>query len=255
LNNDINQTAAQLASYHPFNTYPISVGLIALGYAAIESSIFATVVGGISIMVGLGSLVVNKYIRTEFFIEQALIKQHEDQAQAIDVRIQGINDSLVQYHRVDACRQMDTVLTKVQTFNEILHERFTGQGLAYSRFLGISDSIFSNVLNSYDEMILLLKQAASINEDRCIAAIGEIHQNVDRTTDVGLLNARLELKNVIIPSRIDDMLISNEQAITKLDVTMSSFADISTEKELEWAMNELQTLSTALSPNQNGEFA
>lgn len=253
MSDETTKQAQTLSLLHPLNIYPSVVGTVVLLFNSVEYSILTTAVGGAALVVGVGSTIFNRYVNINKFYEIAGKREHEKRLQELQDRIEYLKENLSSNDRQDIVEQLNSVEKKVHTFNEIINERFKGGGLAYSRFSGVADSIFSNALKSYEEILLLLRQANSIDYTSCARQIRELQKSGGSEDKIRELNTRIEVRTDLL-KRIDKLVLSNEKAITKLDLTMSSLGDISTENEINWAMKELQSLSDVLTNDKNGDF-
>lgn len=251
----VEDQAKNMAWLHPLSIYPTTAGVLVLTLNALELSVLTSSIGIVALLVGGGCAVFNRYVNINKFIEQANLKYHEEQKANNISRIVELSHDLDKQGRRDICKQLDRLVAKVDTFNSLLQDRFKGGGLAYSRFLGISDTIYNNTLKSYDEIVLILRQSASIDDKDAARTVRKLLDEGATRNDPTVRNllVRIGLKEELA-TKVDNILLLTEEAITKLDLTMNSFTDLSTEKEVSWAMEQLTDLSRVLSNNHNREL-
>lgn len=254
MSDEIQKQAQYLSLLHPMNIYPTTVGGIALLYNVVEVSIVASALGGAALCVGIGATIFNRFVNTNTFYEMASKQHHAKQQRMHEERVDYLKNKLSELGQHAAMEQLGSLEVKINTFNETLNKRFNGGGLTFSRFSSIGDSIYSNALKAYEEIILIQRQATQINHTKIATELRELKKSNPASPKIKELESRLNIK-LDLRSRTENMLMSNEQAITKLDLTMSQFGDITTETEINWAMQELQSLSKALNANNNGEYS
>lgn len=254
MSDEIQKQAKQLSLLHPMNIYPTTIGGIALLYNVVEASMVASVVGGIGLTIGVGAMVFNRFVNTNKFYEMASKLHHKQMVKHNQERVDYIANALRDLGQQSGVDQLVSLVNKIEVFNDTLNKRFSGGGLTYSRFSSIGDSIYTNALKSYEEIILIQRQANQIDHPSIATELRQLKKSQPDSPKIKELEARLNIK-LDLQSRTENMLMSNEQAITKLDLTMSQFGDITTESEINWAMQELQSLSDALNTKNNGEFS
>lgn len=253
---NVTKKAKKLALVHPATTYTVALGLVFMGYTVVEFTFAALLAGVLLICAGVGVAAFNLLARADHFLSIALSEQHEMQAAELQNQVAAIKRELKTLNRPDGIDQLDNLVKKINHFDKTILARFKGQGLAYNRFQGVSDTILQNALETYSEIILQLKQYDTINVNQCRSNIAKLRSDpVGNKDQIEAIRTRIRIADDIL-ERVSKMIRSNEAAITKLDLTMESFANLSTERELEWALSELTSLSTALSTSpQHGELS
>lgn len=253
---NVTKKAKKLALIHPAVTYTVALGIVFIGYNIIQFTIAAISVGLLLLGAGIVVAAINFTSRSDHFLSIALSAEHERQAAELRNQVESIKKELITLNRRDGVDQLTNLVNKINHFDNTILARFKGQGLAYNRFQGVSDTILQNALETYGEIILQLKQYQTIDVGRCRSDIASLrYDQVGNKDQIEAIRTRIRIAEDIL-ERVAKMIRSNEAAITKLDLTMESFANLNTERELEWALSELTSLSTALSTSpQHGELS
>lgn len=238
-----------IALQHPMNSYPTMVGLICGAYyTLIESTLVVGIVGAACTTIGIGSLVVNGFVRRDAFANTAM-QRLNSQRERERVKQMGLLNSKLDSHLTRS--QLTRVQEKYQTFKDVLSERFTKGTITYNRFLGTAEEIFLLSIKRIEEIHLKERQIAGIDESHCKKRIRQLEKMDQQDSAVQVELASLQSRVSIKQDnerRITEILASNEKAVTTFDVVMNQMSESScSENELGYLMEELESVSKVIS--------
>lgn len=247
-NSTLNKLKRDIALQHPLNSYPTAIGA-SLGafYFLIEPILIAGVVGAALTTIGLGSLIVNGFIRRDAFALEAMQKMNA-RMERERVKDMGILSSKLDSELTR--QQLTRIQDKFATFRDVLDERFKKGSITYSRFLNTAQEIFKLSVKRIEEIHLKEKQIAGIDSKAAEKRLRQLNKEDESDPTVisekASLQSRIDIKgkNEV---RIKEILASNEQAITKFDIVMDQMSENEcSEQELTFLMEELESVSKAI---------
>lgn len=247
-NKTLEQLKRDIALQHPLNSYPTMLGAIGGAfYFLIEPIMVVGIAGAALATIGIGSLIVNGFIRRDAFALEAM--------QKINARMERdrIKDMGILSSKLDSeltRQQLERIQDKFSTFRDVLNERFQKGTITYNRFLSTAQEIFKLSVKRIEEIHLKEKQIAGID---CKGAEKRLRQlNKEDESDPTVISEKASLQSRIDikgknEQRIKEILASNEQAITKFDIVMDQMSENEcSEQELSFLMEELESVSKAI---------
>lgn len=247
----INSAVLRTTLQHPSVLYPGAVGILG-GAAALllgpSTLLLALMAGGISIA-GL-ALSTNFGFRREYFANNYIKQLYQDMEKERHQRKDQLKIALKEVNSKEGLSQFSRLSEKFSAFEAMLGEKLQPGELTYGRYLGMAEQVYLAALDNLSSMVHAVKSMNVINTDYVNQRIQELNsQKSGPETDeeIESLKDRLELKQKQ-QKKVQSLLSQNEKAMTKMDLTIASIADMRTEEarasmDIEAAMNELQRLA------------
>ena len=197
--------------------------------------------------IGIGSLIVNGFIRRDAFALEAMqkinAKLERDRIKNMGILSSKLDSELTR-------QQLERIQDKFSTFRDVLNERFQKGTITYNRFLSTAQEIFKLSVKRIEEIHLKEKQIAGIDckgaEKRLRQLNKEDESDPTVVSEKASLQSRIDIKGKN-EQRIKEILASNEQAITKFDIVMDQMSENEcSEQELSFLMEELESVSKAI---------
>lgn len=247
-NKTLEQLKRDIALQHPLNSYPTMLGAIGGAfYFLIEPIMVVGIAGATLATIGIGSLIVNGFIRRDAFALEAMqkinAKLERDRIKNMGILSSKLDSELTR-------QQLERIQDKFSTFRDVLNERFQKGTITYNRFLSTAQEIFKLSVKRIEEIHLKEKQIAGIDckgaEKRLRQLNKEDESDPTVVSEKASLQSRIDIKGKN-EQRIKEILASNEQAITKFDIVMDQMSENEcSEQELSFLMEELESVSKAI---------
>lgn len=247
-NKTLEQLKRDIALQHPLNSYPTMLGAISGAfYFLIEPIMVVGIAGAALATIGIGSLIVNGFIRRDAFALEAMqkinAKLERDRIKDMGILSSKLDSELTR-------QQLDRIQDKFSTFRDVLNERFQKGTITYNRFLSTAQEIFKLSVKRIEEIHLKEKQIAGIDCRGVEKRLRQLNKEDDSDPTVisekASLQSRIDIKGKN-EQRIKEILASNEQAITKFDIVMDQMSENEcSEQELSFLMEELESVSKAI---------
>lgn len=247
-NKTLEQLKRDIALQHPLNSYPTMLGAIGGAfYFLIEPIMIVGIAGATLATIGIGSLIVNGFIRRDAFALEAMqkinAKLERDRIKNMGILSSKLDSELTR-------QQLERIQDKFSTFRDVLNERFQKGTITYNRFLSTAQEIFKLSVKRIEEIHLKEKQIAGIDckgaEKRLRQLNKEDESDPTVVSEKASLQSRIDIKGKN-EQRIKEILASNEQAITKFDIVMDQMSENEcSEQELSFLMEELESVSKAI---------
>lgn len=247
-NKTLEQLKRDIALQHPLNSYPTMLGAIGGAfYFLIEPIMVVGIAGAALATIGIGSLIVNGFIRRDAFALEAMqkinAKLERDRIKNMGILSSKLDSELTR-------QQLERIQDKFSTFRDVLNERFQKGTITYNRFLSTAQEIFKLSVKRIEEIHLKEKQIAGIDckgaEKRLRQLNKEDESDPTVVSEKASLQSRIDIKGKN-EQRIKEILASNEQAITKFDIVMDQMSENEcSEQELSFLMEELESVSKAI---------
>ena len=246
----LKQLQNEIAMGHPANVYPGMIGAVGFGYYFLfESLLMVGVASGALLAVSVGAFVVNKFVRSDAFMNEAMELLNTDRER---LRVRQLGELSSKLESDLTRSQLARIQDKFQTFKDVLSERFTHGTITYNRFLGTAEEIFLLSIKRISEIHLKEKQLNGIDESFCIKRIADLEladsSDLMAQQEIASLKSRLKIKKNT-EETISQILVSNEEAVTTFDVVMDQMSDSNckSENDLSFLMKELESVSKIIS--------
>lgn len=245
---------------HPITIMPLAIGLIGL-YALFLDLISGSVIFGIILGAcgfGLVSLVINFIRKGSFenrYINSLNSKMEKEKVAKISrlrskLKILRDNKELSIYAD-QAQVQFDKIKDKFDRFKDMLSEKFNSSELTFGRFLGTSEQVYLAVLDNLEKIVHSLESMNSIDlayvEERLTHLNSLSNPEEADKAEIETMNKRKTLHEKQRES-VNKLLTYNEEAMTEIDLSMSSIASAETNPDrasvdIEFARSELVRLA------------
>jgi len=240
------------AVQQPAVLYPGVIGILGgLAALVLEPSLYAmsAAIGGFSVA-GLawvaGLSVFREHLASQY--AQHLLEQVERQREE---RIGKTQARLNLADSEQAQSQFKRLRDKFETFKQLLDGKLNPGELTHTRYLGMGEQLYLAVLDNLDHVADILQSLGAIDGEFIEQRLEQLEEDTqpDDVTS-GEMTALKERETLFNNQndRVAQLLAENEQAMTKLDTTLSAISDMTTggqhaSLDLETAMEELQRLA------------
>jgi len=235
---------------HPAVLYPTSISILG-GFAALlmgaNPLLIAIAAGGAGAAVL--SWAVNFGLRRDHFANQYVKKLHaqmQRQRLAREKELQGV---LAEVNSEEGSSQFSRVTEKFTTFEKLLARKLNPGELTYGRYLGMAEQVYLGALDNLQYVADALKMMSAIDLKYTQKRLHQLQKTPSEinTKEIESLQERLDLHSKQA-AKVQKLLAQNEEAMTKMDLTIAAIADMRTEDgrasmDMETAMHELQRLA------------
>ncbi len=233
----------------PLTVYPATVGLLAGFYAMLFGGgpvAFAAMIGGgsVTLLSWLYEYFVKGDEHANHFVtmfRKELEKRRVEALRHLEQELAGIQNE-------QAVNQVKLFRDKYANFHSILNRKLDVTELTYNRYLSIAEQVFLNGLDNLENAAISLKSISTIDVGRINREVGNLQADNSHTGQQRLseLKKRLDLRDTQI-ARVNELLLTNERALTQLDQVSAKLANIDTRQsrahlDMEDAMTELKRL-------------
>lgn len=254
---DFSRTAVQshvrkAAIQHPAVLYPGAVGLLGgLAALVLEPSLIAVsaAIGGLSVA-GMawvaGMSVFREYLANQY--ARRLLEHIERQR---ELRIEATQKRLKAAKAVQGESQFNRLRDKFDAFKRLLDGKLKPGELTHTRYIGMGEQVYLAVLDNLDRVSDIQQSVQAIDEAFIAKRLKQLEQEARAESAVSSEKNALKERAALLEKqhqRVTQLYAENEQAMTKLDNTLSAISEMTTggkhaSLDLETAMQELQRLA------------
>ena len=235
---------------HPAVLYPTTISVLG-GFAALlmgaNPMLLAIAAGGAGAAVL--SWAVNFGLRRDHFANQYVKKLHAQMESQRLAREQELQKVLAEVHSEEGRSQFSRVTEKFTTFEKLLSRKLNPSELTYGRYLGMAEQVYLGVLDNLQRVADTLKMMSVIDLNYTKKRLRQLlnASSDNNAKEIETLRERLDLHSKQA-DKAQQLLSQNEEAMTKMDLTIAAIADMRTEggrasMDMETAMSELQRLA------------
>ncbi len=244
---------------------PVTLGLSALGLlgggaaALFNLGIPGLAVGGVGLSLGLGTFCYQYFFKSEAIASRHIEKIRKDLLEQNLAKRDQIKSDLsalltivdAKQYIEQALSQFDMIKVRCENLASLLGAKFTEEELAYRRYATAAEQINLSILDNLQRIVDALKSISTMDPVYIIkrtTALKKLPQLVDADKkELETLNQRHALRTQQL-DRVNELLTYNEEAITVLDKTTTSIANITTGSQMagqsiDFAMEELIELA------------
>jgi len=244
---------------NPVAIYSAALGAIGAAAAGILFPHLLLVICSVGLIsFGIISTVVNFALRKGVFETRHLAylnKLLDKQKQIVLARIKRELKKLssvegLKVYSKQAFQQFDKIQTKFDNFKRILSEKFDTTEITYGRFFGTTEQLYLSVLDNLEDIMNSLGTISNIDDSYIEERIKYLNgltspEDADRR-EIKTLTTRKELKQNSL-ERINELLTINEEAMTQIDLSMSTISRMKTKMgrasiDMEVARQDLEEL-------------
>ncbi len=244
---------------HPLTLYPATLGLLGVFWIILMEPTFVMLLASIgAFTVGIGSLIINYCFRWDGHANAYLNKLGKKMADYRKWSKSEIKRVLMECESIGGVgkyaakgrQQYDEINGKFDLLGELLANKLNRRELTYARFLGSAEQVYLNTLDNLRDLVNYIKSIAAIGSDynSDLKRLRRVkHPSEAELKELATLTERDELKQDQ-QQKIGEILALNEQALTKIDVTIAAFASTRIRKQqadvdIETAIGELEILA------------
>jgi predicted ester cyclase len=244
---------------NPVSIYSVALGTVGLVAAGILfPSLFLVIISVGFVSFGLISIIINFALRKNIFETRHLAylnKLLDRQKQTVLTRLKRELKKLssakgLKVYSDQAVRQFEKIRTKFDNFKRILSEKFDPTEITYGRFFGTTEQLYLSVLDNLEDIMNSLGTISNIDdeyiEERMNYLAGLTSPEEADKREMTTLTTRKELKQKSL-ERINELLTINEEAMTQIDLSMSTISQTKTKMgrasvDMEVARQDLEEL-------------
>jgi hypothetical protein len=235
---------------HPAVLYPTTISILG-GFAALlmgANPLLLTIAAG-----GAGAAVlswaVNFGIRRDHFANQYVKKLHAQMENQRLARQQELQKALTEVSSEEGRSQFSRITEKFTTFQKLLARKLNPGELTYGRYLGMAEQVYLGVLDNLQRIADTLRMMSVIDVEYTQKRLQQLQnaRSQNNNKEIDTLKERLALHSQQA-EKVQKLFSQNEEAMTKMDLTIAAIADMRTEggrasMDMETAMAELQRLA------------
>lgn len=257
---NIKKNVVKTIIQHPVTIIPIFGGLLLL-YAIIlgifSSFILKVTFIGLSAF-GLFSLIIN-FLRKGTFennyinsLNKKMEREKIEKLKRLKSRLKVLRKNKnLELYADQAQIQFDKIKEKFDRFKEMLSVKFNSSELTYGRFLGTSEQVYLAVLDNLEKIVHSMDSMNSIDlnyvEERLSHLRALSNPEPADKAEIETMNKRKQLHEKQRES-VNKLLTYNEEAMTEIDISMSTIAAAETTPDrasvdIEFARSELVRLA------------
>ncbi|AUI88021.1 hypothetical protein BS333_16740 [Vibrio azureus] len=232
---------------HPITLSTAVIGLLSGTAATLftTSDLFMAIVGvSCCSIVGCIGFIVNRNVIGKHKAMLEIIEQVRTETRSKREHIsESIKTELSEFDKKNALHQLNQLQEKFESFNRVLNLQFDNDEMTHGRYLTTAEQLYLGAVDNLRCYMVLCHSISAIDIKNINKRLG-----IDMlpTETKKALSQRLAIyKNTT--KEMDDILIANEQVMTKIDEVTSSLGSIQTreglgEVRLNTAMQEIQIL-------------
>lgn len=224
-------------------SYPLILGIMGGGAAIVLEPAFFF----ISVMIGIGGTIVglgNAFYTSQYragtikyqyleSLNQAIVRQREEKLENLEKELEYCGDHLSGCESVAGRgrAQFTKGREKFNNIEELLKKKLDPHELMSLGFFGTANQVYTCVLDNLRNMVILLQSVSAINEEEINMRLLRLEAKEKRSVlderEVATLGEQLMLRNEKI-EEVAVLLIENEEALTGLDKTAITIAELDT---------------------------
>jgi hypothetical protein len=196
------------------------------------------------------SWAINFGLRREYFANQYVKKLHAQMQNQRLAREKQLQRVLAEVKSEEGASQFSRITEKFATFEKLLARKLNPGELTYGRYLGMAEQVYLGALDNLQYVADTLKMIGAIDLEYTQKRLHQLQteSSVKSAKEIETLQERLDLHSKQA-GKVQKLLAQNEEAMTKMDLTIAAIADMRTEDgrasmDMETAMHELQRLAS-----------
>ena len=235
----------------PLTVYPVVLGALGgLAVFLLEPSLLLSLAAAGAATVGLGSWIVNYFVRRENYARRYLEDLHRFLEARTSQALENLEEDLDSLESSQGVAQLRMLGQKFDNLTEVLKRRLNASELTYGRYLGTAEQVYLSAVDNLRDVAVGLRSVSTIDPSYINKRLSELRKTENPTDEQKREGAALEQRNQLHDQQLKkvvNLLAQNELAMTMLDNTATALADIRTGKgqaamNAEAAMAELELL-------------
>ena len=197
--------------------------------AIVGVSEFAFGLGVGAFTIACGSLIWNRFCRADAFEKDYIDKMQKEIEQETLEKRQQLSEDLKELKCFRGVTQLNQFQADYDNLIELLQTKINPNEVTYKRYHGMIQEVYLSGIDNLRKCLTSLMSISEIDETPIRERLGQLSKI--RTDDARLeadqLQRRLEIRQNRL-EKVEDLLIENEAAITKLEETATLVADLDT---------------------------
>ncbi|MCG6893421.1 MAG: hypothetical protein LJE65_07415 [Desulfobacteraceae bacterium] len=244
---------------HPLTLYPPALGLLGVlaGVLFAYPPLFLAAIG--AGVLGLGSGVVNVFLREEALAGRYLDTLNKELEQHRQKVLDSLRDDLEKGLTHEATRpyaqrglaQFDRSHEKYRNVEDLLDGKLSPSEITYGRFQSAAKQVYLSVLDNLKTVAAVFQSAGTIDEHYIQSRLRALRTKPDPSETDQKERSALDERLTLLRKQCDlveKLLALNETAMTRLEETTSQLAVLKTDgrfsgTDLETAIEDLQLLA------------
>ena len=235
-------------------SYPLILGIMSGGAAIILEPAFFL----ISVMIGIGGTVIglgNAFYTSQYranrikqyylqSLKEEIARQKEERLKNLEQELECCGSHISGCQRVSrqGHAQFLKGKEKLENILDLLNKRLNPYELTALEFEGNVVQVYACLLDNLRTMVILLQSVSTIDKEEIKRRLNELEHMTHRSSlddrEIRTLQEQLELREQKF-AEVADLLIENEEALTGLDQTATTIADLDTgRREARTTMEE-----------------
>lgn len=242
--------------------HPITLGSVAVGFlGGVGLVLFGgplatgAVIGGIG--VGLGSFLVNYFMRGSAFENNHIRKLKQDLERQNAKMLTDLQENLSKIKSFEnggeygpqSEAQFTKIQNKFEVLKSVLDRKLVRGEITYNRFLGTAEQVHFSVLDNLTQIETILNGLKAIETSDVKQRMKQIKKSTapDDVAEMKTLENRLQLCDTQL-AKVNTMLTQNEEAMTELDKTTTVISNVQMSRgrsssDLDTALKDLVGLA------------
>jgi hypothetical protein len=236
---------------HPLTIWPPAIGvaagfgLVMLGMASMPLALGLCAVGT---GIGVTNWVVRFFGGKEAFAQKYYAMLHQQFEELKEQKVESLGKDLKKHGCSQGREQVSQFETKFQTLLEVLKRILSEGEITYGRYLSAAEAVYSSGIENLDRIVTIRTSIEEIDRVDLEERISLLNKRATKSSsETRLLRTLLERARIYDDGlkEVDELLVTNEEALTTLDKTASAVRRINTSgssDDLTTAMADLLSL-------------
>lgn len=246
----VNRSVMLSTLEHPTVLAPAAIGGLGLaGLMLIEPSALILAVAALGSLFAAGSWAANVGLRRDYFAKKYVEEITRKMDERRKAAMKELSDTLATVKFERGQKQFDRSHQKFEAFRKMLDKKLNPSELTYARYLGMAEQVYLSTLDNLIAISNIMHSIQVIDTDYTkerLINLSKSHSE-ESTRERLALEERLNLKKMQ-QEKVSKLFSQNEEALTKMDVTIAAIAEMRTDNrqasmDMESAMSELGRLA------------
>ena len=245
------RAARKEIAQHPLTTWPIAIGLaggFGVALLGIMSIPAAIVLGSLFTVGGAANWAVRYFGGKEDFAKKYLEEHHRQFELLRQRRVGALGEELEALDCSQGHDQVSQFEAKFQNLVDVLKRILSEGELTFGRYLGAAETVYKSGIENLDQIVTILTSIREIDRDELESKIRRLNRVSEKTEADGRLFKTFQERASLYDnakSEVENLLVSNEEALTTLDKTAGAVGMIKKNNggcDLDDAMADLLSL-------------
>jgi hypothetical protein len=247
----VSRAVLKATAQRPYVLYPAAIGILGGAAAlALGPSLAFVIPAVLGAVVGAGGWALDYALRRERYANDYLHAMQEVLESRRAEAVAALERDLAEVGSEEGAGQLERLEEKYRTFETLLARKLQREEITFGRYLGIAEQVFLSALDNLGRIVDTRRSIQAIDHRYVEHRMKELRRGPDsaaRREEIASLEARLSLREEQL-EKVATWLARNESAMTTIDLTMGSIAEMDTTRghasmDMESAMQELSRLA------------